>query len=323
MNFQVLKESKIGSVEMRDAYVQAMIHLAEEDPNIVVLDADLMRAMNIFPFRDKFPNRAIDCGIMEASMFGIAAGLSSVGKIPFAHTFAAFCARRACDQIYVSCAYSGQNVKIIGSDPGVTAQLNGGTHMPFEDLGIMRAIPGMTVIEPTDSVMISDIVSQVSKIYGTHYIRLVRKTTPQIYTEGSTFEIGRANLLRKGTDVTIIAMGLLVSEALKAAEMLQQEGISACVYDMFTIKPLDTEALLSAAKATGAIVTAENHFISTGLAAAVSEYLSNSYPVPMEYVGVHDSFGEVGPLPYLQSRFGLTAAEISSACRRAIERKNC
>jgi transketolase len=308
-------------VEMRHAYCQTLIELAEENEKIVALDADLMAAMGMTPFAKRFPERTINCGVQEANMYGVAAGLSVTGKIPFAHTFAPFCTRRACDQIFMSCAYAKLNVKVIGSDPGITASLNGGTHMPFEDLGIMRGIPEMTVIEPTDTVMIRDIVKQVSRIYGMHYIRLVRKFSTKVYEEGSTFEIGKAVHLSDGKDVTIIASGYCVTESIKAAKILEVKGISARVLNMFTIKPVDKEAVVKSAEETGAIVTAENHNIINGLGSAVAEVLAENNPVPMERVGVKDIFGEVGPIDYLADRFELNAKHIVEKVEKVLKRK--
>ncbi len=280
-----------------------------------------MRAVGTRPFQDAFPERTVNCGIMEATMYSMCAGLSTIGKIPFAHTFGVFSTRRAYDQIFVSCVYSRHNVKVVGSDPGVTAALNGGTHMPFEDVGIMRGFPTVTVIEPTDNVMMRDMVFQLADLYGVQYIRLVRRNVPRIYEDGSTFEIGRANHLREGRDVAVFASGIMVAEALRAAEMLSQEDISLDVYDMFTIKPVDKEAVLNAAAKCGAIVTAENHSIYNGLGSAVAEVLVENAPVPMKRVGVKDELGEVGPREYLQKRFGLTAEAICEAVREVMARK--
>ena len=254
-------------------------------------------------------------------MMGVAAGLSAAGKIPFAHTFAPFATRRACDQIFVSGAYAKLNVKIVGSDPGITAALNGGTHMPFEDMGIMRGIPTMTVLEPVDTVMLRDLMRQIAGVYGMHYMRLVRKTTVRVFHDGATFDIGRAVLLREGTDVTIIASGFCVAEALKAAAALQEQGVSARVLNIFTWKPIDAQAIIAAAAQTGAVVTAENHNILNGLGSAVCEILCQNQPAPLEMVGVHDEFGEVGPVDYLADRFGLTAPYIVEAAKKAIARK--
>ena len=315
-------ENAEEKVAMRDAYVDALIELAEHDPLILAVDEDLMLAMGIKRFAEKFPQQTINCGVQEANMYGVSAGLSLMGFVPYSHTFACFASRRACDQIFVSCAYPKLNVRVIGSDPGITAVINGGTHMPFEDMGIMRTIPGMTILEPTDSSMIRDMIRQTADIYGMFYIRLVRRFAVKVYEEGSTFKIGQAIKIREGHDVTIIASGYCVAEAITAAERLAERGISARVLDMFTIKPVDKESIISAALETGAIVTAENHNIINGLGSAVAEVLVEHCPVPMERVGVRDEFGEVGSLSYLAQRFGLTAAHIIARVESVLERKN-
>ena len=239
--FKLLKTFQKSPKLMREAYCDTMLSLAASNKNIVALDADLVSSSGMKKFFEAYPDRAIQCGIAEANMIGVAAGLSLVGKIPYAHSFGPFASRRVCDQIFISAAYAKLNVRIIGSDPGVTAAYNGGTHMPFEDMGVLRSIPEITLIEPTDPVMLSDIVRQLADLYGVYYVRMARKNTIGIYEEGSIFEIGKGNLLRNGTDVTIIASGIMVAEALKAAEMLADEGVSARVVDMFTWKPMDAE----------------------------------------------------------------------------------
>jgi transketolase len=308
-------------VEMRKVYIETLIGLAEKNCQVMTLEADLMSCVGTKAFGERYPDRYINCGIQEANMFGIAAGLSATGKIPYAHTFAPFCTRRACDQIFMSCAYAKLNVKIIGSDPGITAALNGGTHMPFEDVGIMRTIPGMAVIEPTDTVMLRDMITKISEKYGTHYIRMARRTVTKVYEAGSKFEIGKAVQIRDGSDLTIIAAGFCVAEAIKAAAILAKQGISARVIDMFTIKPIDKEAIVKAAAETGAIVTAENHNIINGLGSAVAEVLAENRPIPLERVGVQDVFGEVGPVDYLAERFELTARDIVKKAERVLKRK--
>ena len=321
MSIQVCAEIKKDTMDMRDAYCSSLIRLADGDERIIALDADLMGAMGTKPFEKKYPERTVDCGIQEANMVGVACGMSAAGKIPFAHTFAPFMTRRACDQIFMSGAYAKMNVKLVGSDPGITAQLNGGTHMPFEDMGIMRLIPEMTVIEPTDVSMLEDLMPQIAAQYGMVYMRLVRKEVQQVYERGSQFTIGKAVHVREGSDATIIASGFCVAEAIRAAELLAQEGISVRILDMFTWKPLDREAILSAAAETGAIVTAENHNVINGLGAAVAEVLVREHPAPVEMVGVQDEFGEVGKLAYLAERFGLKAENIADAVRRVLKRK--
>ncbi|AUS96007.1 transketolase [Clostridium thermosuccinogenes] len=309
------------SIEMRKAYCDALMELAAKDDRIVALDADLMNSMGMMPFLKAFPDRAIDVGIQEANMIGVAAGLSATGKVPFAHSFGPFASRRCYDQIFLSCGYAKLNVKIIGSDPGITAAFNGGTHMPFEDMGILRNVPGITIMEPTDSMMLKDIIRQVADIYGVFYIRLLRKNALGIYEEGSTFEIGKGIQLRDGKDVTIFAMGYMVGESLKAADMLEKEGISARVVDMFTLKPIDVEMIVKCARETGAVVTAENHSIINGLGSAVAEVLAENCPTPMERIGSRDRFGQVGPVDYLAKEYNMTPEDIAEKCRKVITRK--
>jgi len=306
---------------MREVYCDTLMELAEENQNIVVLDADLVSSSGMKPFFKAFSDRAIQCGVAEANMIGIAAGLSSMGKIPFAHSFGCFASRRVCDQIMISASYAKQNVRIVGSDPGVTAAYNGGTHMPFEDMGVLRSIPEIHLIEPTDTAMLSDLVQQMANLHGVYYIRMARKNVIGIYEEGSTFEIGRGNLLKDGRDVSIIASGIMVAEALKAADALRTEGISARVVDMFTWKPIDAKLVADCAVSTGAIVTAENHNVIGGLGSAVSEAVVQSTPVPLEMVGIKDRFGQVGTEDFLRKEYNLTAQAIVEAAKLAISRK--
>lgn len=316
-----LAGANTAAKEPRKEFCETLLAMAAEDERLVVLDADLMNAAGTIPFRNAYPERTFDCGVQEANMIGVAAGLSARGFIPFTHTFGPFAARRACDQIFMSCAYAKQNVKVVGSDPGITAALNGGTHMPFEDMGIMSTIPEMTVVEPCDAVAVNKVTRLAKDTFGTWYIRLVRKDAVPVYDAETDFTVGKANLLKDGKDVTIIAMGYLVAEALKAAEKLEAEGISARVLDMWCLKPLDEEAVLAAAKETGAIVTAENHNVINGLGSAVASLLAKKCPTPMEMVGVHDEFGEVGKLPYLAERFKLNADEIIANVKAVLARK--
>ncbi|HYE83440.1 MAG TPA: transketolase family protein [Clostridia bacterium] len=321
MSIKIAKENVKETAAMRDVYCQTLMDMAKEDDSIVVLDADLMSSMGMAKFWKAYPERTFNCGIQEANMIGVAAGLSATGKVPYAHSFGPFASRRCYDQVFMSCAYAKLNVRIIGSDPGVTAAFNGGTHMPLEDMGIMRNIPEMTILEPVDTAMLKDLVKQVADIYGVFYIRLLRKNPVKIYEEGSSFEIGKAVTLREGKDATVIATGIMVAEALKAAENLEKDGISVKVVNMFTLKPVDKDAIIAAAKETGAIVTAENHNIINGLGSAVAEVLSENIPTPLERVGVQDVFGEVGPEDYLKERFGLTAAGIEAKVKKVIARK--
>lgn len=311
----------IDTVAMKDAYIDALMELAEVDSEIVVLDADLMNSNSTIKFLEKYPQRAINVGVQEANMIGIAAGLAAVGKNPFTHTFACFNARRALDQIYMSVAYAKLPVKIVGTDPGITASFNGGTHMPLEDMGFFRGIPTMTVIEPVDNVMLRGILPAVAKLKSPVYLRVNRKQPVKVYPPDEEFVIGKGKVLQDGSDVTIAATGIMVPEALEAHRLLLDEGIHARVINIFTLKPLDTELLVKAAQETGAVVTAENHNIINGLGSAVAEVLAEHCPVPLGRVGVQDLFGEVGDISYLQQRFGLTSIDIVAKVKHVLQRK--
>ena len=308
--------------DMRDAYCDALIAAAEQNERVLSLNCDLSGSLGTGRFRARFPERSFNLGIMEANACSMAAGLSVTGYVPFVHSFAVFSSRRMADQIFLSCAYAGLNVKIIGGDAGVSAAVNGGTHMAFEDLGVLRSIVGLRLFEPTDNVMVKTLIPLLANQYGVDYIRMPRRSVVKIYDEGERFTPGEAKLLREGNDVTIIASGVLVSEALLAAEALAGEGIEARVLDCFTIQPLDTECVVESAQSTGCVVTAENHNVIGGLGSAVAEVLGEYAPVPMERVGVKDSFGEVGSQNYLMDHFSLRAKDIAQAVRRVIARKN-
>lgn len=316
-----LTEFNIGEQEMRAAYCDALIHEAESNERIVAVDADVQFSMGTKRFYDRFPERGINCGIMEAHSVGMCAGMSATGMIPFFHAFGTFATRRVFDQVYLSCAYQKLNVKIIGGDAGVTATANGGTHMPFEDMGIMRTIPGITIIEPADTTMYSSAVRHLARTFGVFYMRSCRRKVRRIYSDDTEFTIGKDNVLAKGGDVAIVACGIMVYEALMAREMLMQQGISASVIDMHTIKPIDEQAIMEAAQTCKAVVTAENHNAIGGLGSAVAEVLAEHCPVPMERVGVFESFGEVGTQDYLQRKFHLTAQDIAEKAVRCVGRK--
>lgn len=307
--------------EMRVVYCETLQQLARENDRIAVLDADLVGSSGTKPFFNEFPDRAIDCGIQENNMIGVAAGMSAAGMIPFAHSFGPFASRRCVDQIFISCAYAKLNVRIVGSDPGVTAAYNGGTHMPFEDMGALMSIPQITLLEPTDSVQLRWMIRQLEKEYGVYYIRMLRKNAVGVFEEGSDFELGRIARLKEGADVAIVCSGILVGEALKAAAALEAQGVSAAVLNAFTWKPLDAETLAEYAAKCGCVVTAENHNITGGLGAAVAASLARTRPVPVEMVGVNDEFGEVGTEDFLRKRFDLTADHIIRAAKAAIARK--
>lgn len=310
-----------SDIAMRESYSKTMIELGTENENIMVLDVDCSKSMNSGEFHKLLPAQYINLGIQEANAVGVAAGLSAEGQIPFLNAFGVFATRRVFDQVFLSCAYAGLNVKIIGWDAGVGAESNGGTHMPLEDVGIMRSIPNLTVVEPADPVAFASILRQSASHYGNVYIRCLRKQAPAIYSPDDIITLGKANRLRKGKDVTIIAYGLMVSEALKAADMLIKHNINATVIDMHTIKPLDTDTVIKCAQETNAIVVAENHRSSNGLFSAVTDCLAQSYPCPVETVGVDDVFGEVGKKDYLMNHFGLTADNIFDKALKVIKRK--
>ena len=307
---------------MKAAYGRTLCELAASDNRFVYLDADLGNPSGAKTTLGKaFPARFLDCGIQEANMVGVANGLSSVGMIPFAHTFSCFMARKCTDSIFLTGCFARQNVKLIGSDPGVTAEQNGASHAGMEDMGILRNIPNITLVEPCDPVSFAAVLKKCKDTYGMFYIRYNRKPATRIYCEGSDFEFGKGNILRDGSDATIIASGMMVEEALAAAERLTEEGISVRVVDMFTWKPIDAELILRCAQETGAIITAENHNRLTGLGAAVAQIIVQDRAVPMEFVGVDDQFGQVGKLDFQKETYHLTAADICAKVKRAIKRK--
>ena len=298
--------------EMRQIYCDCLLDLAKDNKDIVVIEADLMNCIKTDRFKAAFPDRFFNVGIAEANMVGIAAGLSTCG--PFA-------TRRCYDQIFISVAYSKQNVKIVGTDPGISAEVNGGTHMPFEDIGIMRLIPGCVCVEPTDGAMLKALMPQIAAYKGLVYIRLFRKKTEKVFEDGENFDLFKARSIKEGKDVTIIASGIMVSRAIEAAEILKGEGIDAGVLNTYTWKPMDKEAVISAAKRSGAIVVAENHNICGGLTSAVTETVCAGCPVPVLSVGVNDKFGEVGKMPYLSDVYNLNVSDIVERCKQAIALK--
>ncbi len=320
--YRVVKDIRPEEAEMRTAFAATMDELAAQDDSVVYFDCDVINSIGMTGFSKKYPDRCVDCGIQEANMIGVAAGASAVGLKPFTHTFGPFAARRVIDQVYISAAYAKLNVRMVGSDAGVTASYNGGTHMPIEDMGLLRAIPEVTLLEPTDSVMLADLMRQTKDMYGVYYIRITRKVTDRIFEESSTFEIGKAATLRDGSDVTLITSGYCTSDTLKAADVLAEQGISARVLNMFTWKPIDKKAIREAAEQTGAIVTIENHNIVNGLGSSVSEVVGECCPVPMKRIGVPDVFGEVGSIDYLKQIFHMTVNDIVCAAKETFARKS-
>lgn len=319
--FKVIYDGSAEEKDHKNVFGETVEALAGEDQAVIYLDADLMNSAGTYKFWKKNPEQAINCGISEANMMGVAAGLSAVGRKPYVHTFGPFASRRCYDQVFLSIGYAGNSVRIYGSDPGVTAAFNGGTHMPFEDMALMRAIPEAAVFDLADGVQFEWLLRETKDRPGVTYMRSTRKRYKKIYEPGSTFEVGKGNVIREGKDVTVIACGLMVSEAMVAAEKLQAEGISVQVIDMFCVKPLDKELVCKAARETGAIVTAENHNVIGGLGDAVGAALLENEPVPFAKVGVQDTFGQVGPQDYLQQQYGLTADQVVEACRQVLSRK--
>ena len=312
-----------NNMDMRDVYAWALAELMEKDERIMLLDADLARANGTLAIREKFPERALDTGVAEANMMAVAAGLSSYGFIPFAASFAVFASRRVCDTVTVSIVYAKQNVKVIGTDPGIAAELNGGTHMAIEDVGVFRSIPGMVIFEPVDCVQLYQAIPQIASHYGPVYMRLFRKKPPaSVFGEDYKFDLFSADVLKAGTDVSIFASGIEVKEALEAAELLSREGICAEVINVHTIKPLDEEAILRSVSKTGCALSAENHNVVGGLGSAVSELLSRRCPVPMEFIGIQDRFGQVGKMPFLMERLQMNSEYIRNAAVKVIGRKS-
>ena len=324
MNVKLIGKHEKDSRACRDAVALPLKEMMAEDKSIVYVDCDLMGCINTKQLVAAYPERALQAGIAEANAAGVCAGLAATGKTVFMHTFGTFASRRIYDQIYMSAAYADLTVHVLGSDAGVSAAFNGGTHMPLEDAGMYLSIPETTVTDPADYAQLASIVRQLPGIEkGVTFTRFVRKDVIRIYDEGSEFEIGKGVVLHESDNdaATIITSGIMVDEALKAYEALKEEGISVRVIDMFTWKPLDEELVIKCAKETGAIVTAENHNVTCGLGSVVANCLSRNCPTIQEFVGVQDVFGQVGPQNYLMDRFGLRAANIVEAVKKAIARK--
>ena len=317
---KIIYNGEMENVLLKEVLGKTIPRLVEEDPDVVYLDADLMSCIGTAKWAAG-NERAINCGIAEANMVGVAAGLSAQGFKPILHTFGPFASRRCFDQVFLAGGYTKNPMTIIGTDPGVTAAYNGGTHMPFEDIGIYRTLPEATIIDITDGVMLENVLEQAKDMPGIKYIRCCRKGMRAVFAPGSKFEIGKAIELRPGKDAVVFASGIMVHEAMQAALELEKEGISVAVVNIYTIKPIDEEAIAKYAGETGAVVVAENHNKMGGLCSAVSEVLAKKCPTPAEFVAVEDIFGEVGPQPYLQERFGLTKEHMISAIRDVLTRK--
>lgn len=307
-------------MEMRVVLAGRLAELMEKDKHVCVLDADLAKANGTLGLYKKFPEQCFDCGIAEQNMASVAAGLASYGFKPYIGSFTPFATRRICDQLAISVAYAGQNVKIIGTDPGISAEINGATHMSMEDIGVLRSIPNMVIFEPVDEVQLSKAMQQVNDYEGCMYIRLFRKQLPVVFDDSYEFQLFKADTLREGTDLSIVVSGLMTKDVLDAAEELKAEGISCEVLSVHTIKPIDKDAIVSSARKTGAVLTVENHNVIGGLHSAVLEALAEE-KVPVCKVGVPDRFGEVGKMPYLRNVMGMNVQDVVAQAKKALSLK--
>jgi transketolase len=307
-------------MDMRQVYNDALVELAADNKDICILEADLMGASGTKGFKAAYPDRTVNVGVAEANMVGIASGLSATGKIPFAATFGCFASRRVYDQFYLSANYARLNVKLVGTDPGVTAQFNGGTHMPFEDAGLMRNVPQLTIVEPSDEISLRKLLQVIAEYPKSVYIRLHRKGGWQYYDESENFELGKGKLVREGKDITLVSLGLvMLQQALEAADLLAADGIEAEVIDALSLKPLDRELIASSLKKTGLAISCENHNIYNGLGSAVAEVIAEeAIPCRLSRIGSQDEFGQVGLLDGLLEAYGMTAKHIADAASKLI-----
>lgn len=307
---------------MKEVFIDYLREEMGRDEKRVLIDADLAKCIGSTSIYKAFPDRAFDVGIAEANMAGIAAGFSAYGFKPVITSFAPFATRRILDQIMISLAYAKQNCVIVGTDPGICAELNGGTHMPLEDIGALRSIPGIVIYEPTDIIELQAILPEIMAATGVVYVRLNRKTPPLIYSDRTAeFGLYKADVLEEGKDVTIIASGIMTETALQAREELKKEGIDAEVICCHTVKPIDAETLVRSVKKTGAAVTCENHNVMGALRSAVCETLCENYPVPVRSVGVKEQFGEVGKMPYLRKVFHMEVEDVVNEAKKAVAMK--
>lgn len=317
--FQLVDNRQEKGRELRNCVVETLQEIMSYDNKVVALEADLGGASGFTKIKESNPDRFIQCGIAEANMVGVAAGLSLTGYKPFFHTFGPFATRRVFDQLYLSGAYAGTTINIYGSDPGFTVGANGGTHTTWEDVALMRMIPNAVVCDAADDVQLTWIIKEFANMEGIHYVRASRKDTRNIYAKGSKFAIGKGNILKEGKDILIVAAGQLVSEALDVAMDLSDEGISVEVIDMFTIKPFDKDLLLRELKEKQLVVTIENHSIYGGLGSTVAEVIAEEkIAVPLKRIGVDEQFGQVGTPEFLQKEFGFTAQQMKAKIKECI-----
>lgn len=310
-----------NAMEMRRVFRETLEKMMDTNDKIMVLEADLGSASGFSKVKKSHPEQFLELGISEANMVGVAAGMSMRGFIPFLHSFSPFVSRRVADQVFLEGAYAKNTLNIYGSDPGVCAAANGGTHTTFEDIAFYRAVPEAMVFDPADGVQLQWLLGELVKQRGLHYIRANRKNVPTIYQEGSTFTIGKGNVIRPGKDVLLISMGILLKDALMAAEELEKEGISVEVVDMFTIKPLDEELIRQEMQGKKGVITFENHNKMNGLGSAVAEVMAEEAAgIPLRRIGVEDRFGQVGSLEYLKRDYGLTPEHVKAVVRELMEK---
>jgi transketolase len=310
-----------NGIATREAFGQALVELGRTNPNVVALDADLSKSTMTAAFGKEFPDRFFECGIAESNMFGIGAGLASSGKIPFASTFSVFAMNKGFEQMRVTAAYPNVNLKVVGTHSGISIGEDGPSQMSVEDIGLACSLPGFVVISPADEVAMRALIKLAASTYGPMFIRAGRVKVPIVYAPDQQFAIGKSIQLIDGSDVTLIATGLMVAECIRAAETLEAEGVSVRVIDMHTIKPLDRDAIAKAAQETGAIVVAEEHLIESGLGVRVAQVVAETHPAVMEFVGVNNTYAESGTPDELLDKYGLRAVNVAEAARRALKRK--
>jgi transketolase len=311
----------ITYAQVKETYGKTLAELGEKNNNIFAVEADLMKASGTTPFKEKFPDRHINVGVAEQNLVGIAAGLAAMGRIPYACTMANFMAKRACDQAAMSGAYNKFNVKLVGCYAGLTQEKNGGTHVSFIDLGIMRSIPNMKVIAPSDCREFAQAVRVISEDEGPTYLRMAKLLPESIFGNEHTFEIGKGYLFGNGTDLTLVSTGLMTATALEALETLEKENVQARVLHLPTLKPVDKELIIQCAKETGALLTIEDHSILSGLGGLVAEIVTEEYPVPVCRLGMQDQFGLTAGLEFQLKHFGLTPEDVVSRAKQLIQKK--
>jgi transketolase len=317
-----LSQIEIEQSPTRNGFGEALLHLGETDPNVVALTGDLAESTRVLDFAKKYPERFIECGVAEQNMMGVAAGLALAGKTPFVSSYATFSPGRNWDQLRVSVVYSQANVKVVGAHSGISVGPDGATHQALEDIAITRVLPGLVVLVPCDVHETRRAVMAMAAYKGPVYIRFAREKTPIMTSLETPFEIGKAQVYKTGTDVSIIASGPLLYNAILAAAELEKEGVSVEIINNHTVKPLDAETILASVKKTGAVVTVEEHQIAGGCGSAVVELLAQNYPVPVEMIGMHDSFGESGKPDELINKYKMDSSSIVAAVKKVISRKN-